>query len=147
MQITPPHMSRITATNQRAGAAQTSLRLGERLRQLRVSAGMTQTELAGERFSKEYVSQIERGKTRPTRETIVWLADRLGVDAGFLANGVSADERGRADAALARAEALLEGRRNAEAIDEFDRIHPGVAATGLPELEVRALAGEATARM
>ena len=53
---------------------------------------MTQTDLAGERFSKEYVSQIERGKTRPTRETIDWLAQRLGVDAGFLANGVSADD-------------------------------------------------------
>ena len=35
---------------------------------------MTQTDLAGDRFSKEYVSQIERGKTRPTRETIEWLA-------------------------------------------------------------------------
>ena len=42
------------------------LRLGERLRQLRVAAGLTQSELAGDRFSKEYVSQIERGKTRPT---------------------------------------------------------------------------------
>ena len=41
------------------------LRLGERLRQLRVAAGLTQSELAGDRFSKEYVSQIERGKTRP----------------------------------------------------------------------------------
>ena len=56
------------------------IRLGERLRQLRVSAGLTQTDLAGERFSKEYVSQIERGKTRPTRETVEWLATRLGVD-------------------------------------------------------------------
>src|SRR5262245_4249094 len=62
-------------------------RLGERLRQLRVTAGLTQTELAGNRFSKEYVSQIERGKTRPTPETIEWLAARLGVDPGFLANG------------------------------------------------------------
>ena len=35
--------------------------LGERLRTLRVNAGLTQTDLAGERFSKEYVSQIERG--------------------------------------------------------------------------------------
>src|SRR5256714_15006539 len=87
-------------------------RLGERLRQLRVSSNMTQTELAGDRFSKEYVSQIERGKTRPTRETIEWLGQRLGVRAGFLANGISADERGRVDAALARAQALLEGRRN-----------------------------------
>src|SRR4249920_3529581 len=92
------------------------LRLGERLRQLRAAAGMTQTDLAGDRFSKEYVSQIERGKTKPTRDTIEWLAGRLGVDAGFLANGVSADERGRVDAALARAEALLEARRNDESL-------------------------------
>src|SRR6266581_1606638 len=146
---TPSYLSDSTATRQqqRASAAQAGLRLGERLRQLRVAAGMTQTDLAGDRFSKEYVSQIERGKTRPTRETIDWLAQRLGVDAGFLANGVSADERGRVDAALARAEALLEGRRNVEAVEEFDKIRASVTATGLPELEVRALSGEATARM
>src|SRR5437899_4616641 len=83
-------------------------RLGERLRQLRVSAGLTQTDLAGERFSKEYVSQIERGKTRPTRETIEWLAQRLGVNADFLQNGVSTDERSRIETMLARAEALAE---------------------------------------
>src|SRR5213082_885052 len=65
-------------------------RLGERVRQLRVAAGLTQTDLAGDRFSKEYVSQIERGKTRPTRETIDWLAGKLGVDPGFLERGVSA---------------------------------------------------------
>jgi tetratricopeptide (TPR) repeat protein len=108
---------------------------------------MTQTDLAGDRFSKEYVSQIERGKTRPTRETIDWLAQRLGVDAGFLANGVSADERGRVDAALARAEALLEARRNDEAFEEFESIRSAVLATGMQELESRALSGEATVRM
>jgi tetratricopeptide (TPR) repeat protein len=143
-------MSDSTATRQqqeRASAAQAGLRLGERLRQLRVAAGMTQTELAGDRFSKEYVSQIERGKTRPTRETIQWLAERLGVDAGFLANGVSADERGRVDAALARADALLEARRNDEALEEFENIRSAVLATGLAELEARALSGEATIRM
>ena len=132
---------------QGASAAQAGLRLGERLRQLRVAASMTQTDLAGDRFSKEYVSQIERGKTRPTRETIDWLAQRLGVDAGFLANGVSADERGRVDAALARAEALLEARRHDEALEEFESIRSAVLATGMQELESRALAGEATVRM
>src|SRR6266571_3039293 len=149
MSCTTRYVSDSTAIRQqqRASAAQAGLRLGERLRQLRVAAGMTQTDLAGERFSKEYVSQIGRGKTRPTRETIDWLAQRLGVDAGFLANGVSADERGRVDAALARAEALLEARRNAEAVEEFEGIQSSVTATGLPELEVRALSGEATARM
>jgi len=132
---------------QRASAAQAGLRLGERLRQLRVAAGMTQTDLAGDRFSKEYVSQIERGKTRPTRETVDWIAERLDVDAGFLANGVSADERGRVDASLARADALLEARRNDEALEEFEGIRSAVLATGLAELEARALSGEATVRM
>jgi tetratricopeptide (TPR) repeat protein len=139
--------SSATRQKERLSAAQAGLRLGERLRQLRVAAGMTQTELAGDRFSKEYVSQIERGKTRPTPETIEWLAAQLGVDAGFLANGVSADERGRVDSALARAGALVEARRNDEALEVFERIKPAVLATGLPELEVRALSGEATVRM
>jgi tetratricopeptide (TPR) repeat protein len=136
-----------TATQRRVTATQAGLRLGERLRTLRVAAGMTQTGLAGDRFSKEYVSQIERGKTRPTPETIRWLAERLGVDPGFLANGVSADERSRVDAAIARAEAMLEARRNPQAIHEFEQIKASVLSTGLPELEVRASVGEATARM
>ena len=149
MSSTKPYVSDSTAIRQRqrAPAAQAGLRLGERLRQLRVAASMTQTDLAGDRFSKEYVSQIERGKTRPTRETIDWLAQRLGVDASFLANGVSADERGRVDAALARAEALLEARRNDEALEEFEGIRSAVLATGMQELESRALSGEATVRM
>src|SRR5438874_13180218 len=108
---------------------------------------MTQTDLAGDRFSKEYVSQIERGKTKPTRETIDWLAERLDVDPGFLANGVSADERGRVDAALARADALLEARRNDEALEEFENVRSAVLASGVPQLEARALSGEATVRI
>src|SRR5919204_2531565 len=120
-------MGRATATSQRTSVAEASLRLGERLRQLRVAAGMTQTGLAGERFSKEYVSQIERGKTRPTRETIEWLAERLGVDAGFLANGVSADERNRVETGLARAETLIETEQADEAVEEYERLRPAVS--------------------
>jgi tetratricopeptide (TPR) repeat protein len=122
-------------------------RLGERLRQLRVAAGMTQTDLAGDRFSKEYVSQIERGKTRPTRETIEWLAQKLGVDPGFLERGVSADERRRVETLLARAEALTESHQYDEAIAEYENCKTAVLATGVTELEVRHLAGEAWARM
>jgi tetratricopeptide (TPR) repeat protein len=140
-------MSRQTRTSPQRAAAPAGLRLGERLRQLRVSAGLTQTDLAGERFSKEYVSQIERGKTRPTRETIEWLANRLGVDAEFLAKGVSADQRGRVEAALARGEALIEAGREAEAIESFEDVRSAVLATGVAELEVRVLSGEARARM
>jgi tetratricopeptide (TPR) repeat protein/DNA-binding XRE family transcriptional regulator len=121
-------------------------RIGERLRQLRVAAGLTQTDLAGDRFSKEYISQIERGKTRPTPETVEWLAFRLGVDAGFLQSGVSADERAKAEAILARADALSQEHRFPEAIEEYTKALPAVLGTGAAELRVRALNGEAMAQ-
>src|SRR4030088_640320 len=140
-------MTRDTALRHSTAAAPTGLRLGERLRQLRVAAGLTQSELAGERFSKEYVSQIERGKTRPTRETIEWVAARLGVDPGFLASGAAPDERGRLEGALARAEALIEALKNDEAATEFEALVPAARATGVPELAVRALLGARRTQM
>ena len=96
-------------------------RLGERVRTLRVSAGLTQTQLAGERFSKEYISQIERGKTRPTEATVEWLAQRLGVDPVLLSSGISTDQRTKLEAALARAEALSAAHRYEEAVDGVSR--------------------------
>ena len=108
-----------------------ALGLGERLRRLRVAAGLTQGELAGDRFSKEYVSQIERGKTRPTPETIEWLAQQLGVDASFLANGVSTDERGRVEGGLARAEALIRSDQCPQALEVYDALRSAVAGDGL----------------
>ncbi len=140
-------MTRDAAFHIGRAAAPTGLRLGERLRQLRVAAGLTQSDVAGDRFSKEYVSQIERGKTRPTRETIEWLAARLGVDPGFLANGVATDERGRLEGALARAEAMIEALQNDEAAAEYQALVPAARATGVPELEVRALVGAGRTQM
>jgi tetratricopeptide (TPR) repeat protein len=122
-------------------------RLGDRLRQLRVAAGLTQSELAGDRCSKEYISQIERGKTRPTRETIEWLAAGLGVDSGFLASGVSSDARARAEAVLARAEALVERRDYEAALGEYAQALGAVVATAAVDLQVRLLSGEAWARI
>ena len=115
-------MTELSAATHRstAPAASPGARLGDRLRLLRVAAGLTQTELAGDRFSKEYVSQIERGKTRPTPETIEWLAQRLDVDPAFLSSGVSTDERGRVEAVLARAEALSTSYRYKESIEIFE---------------------------
>jgi tetratricopeptide (TPR) repeat protein len=121
--------------------------VGERVRTLRAAAGLTQSELAGGRFTKEYLSQIERGKTRPTAETVQWLAARLGVDPGYLESGVSAEERSRVEASLARAEALLEAHRYDEARAELARGRAAVAGTGAPELELRALLAESWAHI
>jgi tetratricopeptide (TPR) repeat protein len=131
-----------TATTSAPGSAG-GLRLGERVRALRVSAGLTQSQLAGDRFSKEYISQIERGKTRPKPATIEWLAERLGVDPVFLASGVSTEERTKAEALLARAEALSEAHRHDEAIEAYRAARPSVSGAGAASLELRLLTGEA----
>src|SRR5438445_9207075 len=138
---------RDTASRTTRKTSHEGLRLGERLRQLRVAAGLTQSELAGDRFSKEYVSQIERGKAAPAADTIEGLAERLGVDAGFLASGVATDERARLEGALSRAEALYEAEEDAEAAEAFEPLVGAARATGMPELQVRALCGSGLAKM
>src|SRR5919197_2232294 len=117
--------------------------LGARLRQLRVSAGLTQSELAGDRCSKEYLSQIERGKTRPTGEMLAWLADRLGVDASFLETGQSSAEYAEAEVAVTRAEAAVEGQQFEEAREALNGLRFSPDA---PELEFRALLADSWTR-
>ncbi|MDQ4019783.1 MAG: helix-turn-helix domain-containing protein, partial [Actinomycetota bacterium] len=121
--------------------------LGERVRQLRIAAGITQTDLAGDRFSKEYVSQIERAKTRPTRETVAWLAERLNVDESFLVHGVSSSERDRLESVIAQAEAVLESHDYVGVLPHLEGMSAALARAQAPELEVRALRTEAWARM
>jgi transcriptional regulator with XRE-family HTH domain len=129
----------------RPGRAEGNGEVGQRLRSLRVAAGLTQSQLAGGRFSKEYVSQIERGKTRPTPETLEWLAGQLDVDPAYLIGGVSAEERGRVEAALSRAEALVEQGEHAAAAAAFAAGRQAVAATAADDLELRSLLGETSA--
>ena len=141
--MTEPQMSAASAMSGRAPVAG----LGDRVRALRQAAGLTQTALAGGRVSKEYVSQIERGKTRPTAETVAWLAERLRVDVAFLDTGVSADARVQVEAILARAEALSESHRYEDAVAAFGQARGLLHGVVAPELEVRALAGEGWAQM
>src|SRR6266480_458481 len=118
--------------------------LGTRLRQLRVAAGLTQSDLAGNRFSKEYVSQIERGKTRPTPQTLAWIAERLGVDSSYLQSGQTWDEYAEVEAAVTRAEAAVEGQQFDEVLEALEGIKHSPEAR---ELEFRALLAESWARM
>jgi tetratricopeptide (TPR) repeat protein len=121
--------------------------LGERVRQRRVALGLTQTDLAGARFSKEYISQIELGKTRPTPDTIEYLASRLSIDPGYLAHGVSTEDRARVEAMLARAEAYAQARKFDQALELFADAKTSVAASGSAELSARRLLGEGWATM
>jgi tetratricopeptide (TPR) repeat protein len=106
---------------------------------------MTQTQLAGARFSKEYISQIERGKTRPTESTVAWLADRLGVDPVLLSSGISTEDSAKLEASLTRAEALSAAQQYDDAVEAYREIRPSVEGTATRSLELRVLTGEAWA--
>jgi tetratricopeptide (TPR) repeat protein len=118
--------------------------LGARVRRLRVERGLTQGQLGAGHCSKEYVSQIERGKTRPTAETVVWLAERLRVDPTYLERGVASGDYARCETLVAQAETLVAGKRHAEALDVLGSF---VATPEAPELHLRALLAEGWARM
>lgn len=51
---------------------------GERLRALRLAAGLTQKALGGERFSHAYISSLETGRRNPSAAAVLFLSERLG---------------------------------------------------------------------
>lgn len=60
------------------------MNIGERIRELRISKLMTQSELAGDRITRNMLSCIENGSANPSLSTVLYIAGRLGVPAGFL---------------------------------------------------------------
>jgi len=61
-----------------------ALSIGERLRAARFAARLTQQELAGNLFSKSYISAIERDKMTPSLQALSVLAERLDVPVSYL---------------------------------------------------------------
>jgi len=118
--------------------------LGERVRRLRNARGLTQSELADMRVSKEYISQIETGKTRPTPHTVAWLAERLGVDLQYLEGGISERDYRETESVLAQAEEAVMEKRYADAAELVAGLERTPEA---PDLLLRALLTESWARM
>ena len=71
--------------------------IGTRIRDLRISKGMTQTALCGDGISSGYVSLIESGKRTPSEKMVREIARRLGVPEEEL---LQADEGPRQDPRL-----------------------------------------------
>ncbi len=60
------------------------MNIGEKIRALRGAKMMTQSELAGSEITRNMLSRIENGAALPSLPTVIYLASRLGVPAGFL---------------------------------------------------------------
>ena len=111
----------------------------ERARAARLEIGLTQGELGGSRFSKEYVSQVELGKTRPSagrprlvrraaRRSITWCwRGRARLRAAAQRGGDHA-RRGRDRGAPVRRGALRAGGGSGSASS------PAMRRLGLPPL-------------
>ncbi|HJT63733.1 MAG TPA: transcriptional regulator [Candidatus Limnocylindria bacterium] len=70
----------VDSTEQDA-ALELARRVGGRIRVARRRAGLTQTQLAGDRYTKAYISALETGITRPSMVALNYVAERLGLPA------------------------------------------------------------------
>ena len=59
------------------------MELGEKLRQARLEAGMSQRQLCGEEITRNMLSLIENGSAKPSMKTLQYLAGRLGKSVSY----------------------------------------------------------------
>lgn len=78
--------------------------IADRVRELRLAAGLSQTALAGSSFSPSYISLIEAGRREPTDVALVTLATHLGTTLEYLKHGEDGpnEARTRLELGLAR---------------------------------------------
>ena len=77
---------------------------GEKLKQARLEAGLSQRQLCGDVITRNMLSQIESGKARPSMATLQYLAGKLGKPVGYFLEE---------DIVLSPNIALMEQARNA----------------------------------
>jgi transcriptional regulator with XRE-family HTH domain len=91
-------------------------RVGERIRQARVKAGLTQAQVAKGRYTAAYISALERGLAKPSMAALTFLSERLGVSVPDLV----ADER--PGASRMEADLLLASGDYRGALDRYDEL-------------------------
>jgi len=130
-----------TSTTARPSAHDAALaqRIGERIREARRRAGLTQQQLAGDRYTKAYVSALETGIARPSMVALTYLSQRLGLPPShFLDEQHPAWSRLEVDMHLAAGEwqAAADGYRSLLQ-DQLDEPGRAELLRGLAEAEAR----------
>lgn len=59
------------------------MHLGQKIRQARLNAGLSQRQLCGDTITRNMLSQIENGTARPSMDTLIRLAARLELPIGY----------------------------------------------------------------
>jgi tetratricopeptide (TPR) repeat protein len=117
-----------------------ALRIGQRIRAARTSAGLTQQQLAHGRYTKAYISALEKGHAKPSMAALNFLSERLGLPAAHFLGGQEVGWH-RLEADL-----LLASGRWQEAVDAYENL-AGAAADVASRAEMLRGTAEALCRL
>ena len=122
--------------------------VSERLRDLRVRAGLTKTALAKPRYTVSYVSQIEAGRRNPSTDAMAFFAERLGVSSSYLSTGVPEHVEEELHYRLEESREALRSGEPKDAEATLRHVRERAGEYGLPGLANQALAvlGDALGR-
>jgi transcriptional regulator with XRE-family HTH domain len=67
------------------------MKIGQKIKSLRIAKMLTQQELAGENITRNMLSRIENGFALPSMQTLLYISEKLGVPAGYLLADESED--------------------------------------------------------
>lgn len=98
-------------------------KLGERLREARVAAGMSQAQLGAPYFTRAHVSAIELGKIRPAMRSLEHMARKLDKPASYFLDDADVEHlRGERELEMASIAGLLTFTSAAEALRRAEKL-------------------------
>ena len=118
------------------------MELGERLKQARLEAGLSQRQLCADVITRNMLSQIENGNARPSMDTLRYLAGRLGKPVGYFLEEqaiVSPNLQVMERARNTRGQDVLDALAHYKAPDQFDHERYLLEALACLELAQNAL--------
>jgi transcriptional regulator with XRE-family HTH domain len=120
--------------------------VGQRIRRLRLSRGLSQRAISAPGVSYAYISRIENGGRRPSLKALRAIASRLGVDPEYLETGSAVPASKERELRLADAELEL---RMGHDLARAEDLLKGLIAEEVPdglEIRIRATLGALMAR-
>lgn len=96
--------------------------IGEKIKKCRLERSITQSELVGDRITRNMLSAIESGKASPSLETVSYIAERLELPLGYLLSNEDDLSFYRKNQMIAEVKDLLSKRKYLECIDRVSEI-------------------------
>ena len=97
--------------------------LGQRLKEARIEAGLSQRQLCGEVITRNMLSQIESGKARPSMQTLTYLAQALDKPVSWFLEEQPAEAP--ADELLEKARESFRAEKYQDCLEKLEQLESG----------------------